>query len=217
MLWGFLVMFFIQRFLHFHHHDVPEGDPESDTECCTHDHDHSHGPAHSHNHDSEHPHDHSLASRSAKNLSWSGAALGLTLHTLIDGIALAASVEVESHDGQAGMLLGFGTFLVVILHKPFDALAIATLMAASGWSKLSRHIVNALFAIAIPAGIVLFHMGAGICGGDFSLHRGERSAARAAISLARSREAFRSARRGIGRGESHRDLRDLGARSHPSR
>ena len=49
MLWGFLVMFFIQRFLHFHHHDVPEGDPESDTECCTHDHDHSHGPAHSHN------------------------------------------------------------------------------------------------------------------------------------------------------------------------
>ena len=34
MLGGFLAMFFLQRFFHFHHHDSPEGDPE---DCC-HDH-----------------------------------------------------------------------------------------------------------------------------------------------------------------------------------
>jgi zinc and cadmium transporter len=34
LLGGFLTMFFVQRFFHFHHHDVPEGDPE---DCC-HDH-----------------------------------------------------------------------------------------------------------------------------------------------------------------------------------
>ena len=28
MLGGFLAMFFLQRFFHFHHHDSPEGDPE---------------------------------------------------------------------------------------------------------------------------------------------------------------------------------------------
>src|SRR5262245_66682951 len=31
MLGGFLAMFFLQRFFHFHHHDLPEGDPE---DCC---------------------------------------------------------------------------------------------------------------------------------------------------------------------------------------
>ena len=31
LLAGFLVMFFVQRFFHFHHHDLPEGDPE---DCC---------------------------------------------------------------------------------------------------------------------------------------------------------------------------------------
>src|ERR1700690_3252924 len=33
MLGGFLAMFFLQRFFHFHHHDSPEGDPE---DCCQH-------------------------------------------------------------------------------------------------------------------------------------------------------------------------------------
>jgi zinc and cadmium transporter len=100
-----------------------------------------------------------LAAQSARHLSWGGAALGLTLHTLIDGLALGASVEAESHGGGSG-LLGLGTFLVIILHKPFDAMAIGTLMASGGWSRLSRHIVNGLFALAIPAGVLLFHLGA---------------------------------------------------------
>src|SRR5258707_2512844 len=43
VLGGFLAMFFLQRFFHFHHHDLPEGDPE---DCCHHEHaapdDHGH-------------------------------------------------------------------------------------------------------------------------------------------------------------------------------
>ena len=31
LLGGYLAMFFVQRFFHFHHHDLPEGDPE---DCC---------------------------------------------------------------------------------------------------------------------------------------------------------------------------------------
>jgi zinc and cadmium transporter len=163
MLGGFLVMFLIQRFFHFHHHDVPEESPEGTDEAEP-----SPGSGHGHagggrDHAVEHSdhchHDHTLAEKSARHLSWTGAALGLTLHTLIDGFAVAASVEAESHgSGRAG-LLGLGTFLVVILHKPFDSLAISTLMAAGGWSKKARQQVNALFALAIPIGILMFQFG----------------------------------------------------------
>jgi zinc and cadmium transporter len=156
LLGGFLVMYLIQRFFHFHHHDVPEEAPEGREACCDHD--------HSHPHEAQQisvRHDHTLAEKSARHLSWSGAALGLTLHTLIDGIALAASVQAEALHGEVGLLLGLGTFLVIILHKPFDALAIATLMAAGGWSKRWRHAVNASFALMIPVGVIFFHLGAG--------------------------------------------------------
>jgi zinc and cadmium transporter len=151
------MMFLIQRFFHFHHHDVPDEAPEGIEEKIE-----EHG--HDHKHDQEeHDHchlDHTLADKSARHLSWAGAALGLTLHTLIDGIALAASVAAESDGGEHTGLLGLGTFLVVILHKPFDAMAIGTLMAAGGWSRSARHLVNALFALAIPVGVLLFRFGA---------------------------------------------------------
>ncbi|MBM3835039.1 MAG: hypothetical protein FJ403_17555 [Verrucomicrobia bacterium] len=147
LLAGFLVMFFIQRFFHFHHHDVPEEAPEGDQP-------------------------HTLADKSAGHLSWSGAALGLTLHTLIDGIALAASVKAETQADGVELLAGFETFLVVILHKPFDAMAIGTLMAAGGWSKQSRHLVNSAFALAIPVGVALFHLGANAYGGSADVFLG---------------------------------------------
>ncbi|WCJ60799.1 ZIP family metal transporter [Fontisphaera persica] len=167
MLAGFLVMFFVQRFLHFHHHDVPDEDPEAcgsalaegkplslnlsaapavPPSACQH-HDH-------------HPHQHTLADKSARQLSWGGAALGLTIHTVINGMALAASVRAESNGHFHGGLAGLATFLVIFLHKPFDALTITTLMTAGGWSRAARHFVNVLFALMIPVGVGLFYLGA---------------------------------------------------------
>jgi len=151
LLGGFLAMFFVQRFFHFHHHDLPEGDPE---DCC--EHDHAHG---EHDHGHEHDeHAHTLADKSAKQLSWIGTALGLTLHSLLDGLALAAAVAAGAQ-GHA-RLAGLGVALVVILHKPFDAMAVSTLMAASGKSHFSRHVLNGLFALASPIGAALFYVGA---------------------------------------------------------
>ncbi len=144
VLAGFLVMFFLQRFFHFHHHDLPEDDPE---DCC-----HDHAEPHAHDHS------HTLAEKSARQLSWVGTALGLSLHSLLDGLALAAAVIAEAR-GHVG-LAGVGTALVVILHKPFDAMAISTLMTASGKSRASRQLLNALFALATPLGAVLFCLGA---------------------------------------------------------
>jgi zinc and cadmium transporter len=162
-LGGFLAMFFLQRFFHFHHHDLPEGDPE---DCC-HDeevvHSHGHEEHHDHHHDHDHDHDHdhshahTLAEKSAQQLSWVGTALGLTLHSLLDGLALAAAVEASAR-GQG--LAGLGTALAVILHKPFDAMAVSTLMTAGGSSRSFRHLLNGLFSLATPLGVVLFYIGA---------------------------------------------------------
>lgn len=152
VLGGFLAMFFLQRFFHFHHHDIPEGDPE---DCG-----HKHGDHHHHHH-GEHGHVHhekTLAAQSAKQLSWVGIAVGLTLHSLLDGLALAAAVEAGTQ-GAVGMA-GLGVALAVILHKPFDALAVSTLMTASGRSPRSRHLLNSLFALATPLGAALFYFGA---------------------------------------------------------
>ena len=150
VLGGFLTMFFLQRFFHFHHHDSPEGDPE---DCC-------HEPVHHHDHDDhDHTHHaHTLAGKSAQQLSWIGTALGLTLHSLLDGLALAASVAAGAEDHTR--LAGMGVALVVILHKPFDAIAVSALMSASGSSRLSRHVVNGLFATVTPLGALLFSVGA---------------------------------------------------------
>jgi zinc and cadmium transporter len=164
LLGGFLAMFFLQRFFHFHHHDVPEGDPE---DCC---HDpktvpessqgleHSHDHNHEDEHDHDHQHAHTLAEKSAKQLSWVGTALGLTLHSLLDGVALAAAVE----SGARGhfKIAGLGVALVVILHKPFDAMAVSALMAASGSSRFLRHVLNGLFALVSPVGAMMFYLGA---------------------------------------------------------
>src|SRR4051794_38048959 len=159
MLGGFLTMFFLQRFFHFHHHDLPEGDPE---DCCHEEHasEHEHGHDHEHPHDPDHEHAHhahTLAEKSAQQLSWVGTALGLTLHSLLDGLAIAAAVEATAH-GQG--LAGFGTALAVILHKPFDAMAVSTLMTAGGSSRFSRQLLNVLFSLATPLGVAIFYLGA---------------------------------------------------------
>lgn len=136
VLAGFLLMFLVQRFFHFHEHEAHEGE--------AHGHGAERGPA---------PAEH------ARGFSWMGAAFGLTLHTLVNGVALAASVEADSHSA-AVHLFGFSTFLVIFLHKPFDAMVIATLMRTGGWSGVYRNLVNGLFALVIPVGAAMFYLGA---------------------------------------------------------
>lgn len=146
-LGGFLVMFFLQRFLHYHHHDVDEEVEE----------DHAHPHPHAASEAPGGHHDQGEAA--APPLSWAGAATGLALHSLLDGLALAAAVAAES--AGHGALLGLGTTLAVVLHKPFDAMAVTTLMASSGCSRFSRHLFNWLFALVAPLGVLLFSLGAG--------------------------------------------------------
>lgn len=149
---GFLAMFFLQRFLPYHHHDVPEEAGAADPK----DHDEDEAPHHHHLHlpvASVH------VGKPAGRFSWLGTLLGMSLHSIMGGFALSAAVMAEP--GQhAGFLVGLGTALVIIMHKPFDAGAVSTVMAAGGCSRFSRHLINSLFALVTPAGMWLFYLGA---------------------------------------------------------
>ena len=92
------------------------------------------------------------------SLSWVGVCLGMGLHTLIDGLALGASVEADALQGVTG-LFGLGTFLAVFLHKPLDSASITSLMAVGGWSSRSQSWTNSAFAVICPLGAGLFVLG----------------------------------------------------------
>lgn len=135
---GFLVMFLLQRFLPFHHHDVEVGQPKS---ACG----HHHHPGEAHGEPAANP------------LGWVGVTVGLSLHSIFDGLALAAAVMAVA-GGHSGAL-GLGTALAVILHKPFSALAITTLMAASHAPRKWVYVINLGFALVTPLGALLFFTG----------------------------------------------------------
>ncbi len=161
---GLLTMFFMLRLFHFHHHEAVVTDEDKD-HLCGHDHDQDPSPeclsSHDHDHDSAgHHHSH----YPAQGASWIGIFLGLAIHSLIDGGALAAHLTADAmycRDFNVSMvgLLGFGTFLGIVLHKPLDSLSITTVMAAGGWSARSRNLVNVGYALMCPIGAAVFYLG----------------------------------------------------------
>ncbi len=140
-LGGLLTMFLLIRVFHVHAHE------HGDTSDLVDDHAH-----HSHDGPCEHHHEHHSHAPGQHPFSWVGLALGLSLHTLIDGLALGAAVIAEANHNHGFALFGLGTFLAVALHKPLDALSITSLMAAGGWSRGSIQTANIIFALMCPLG-----------------------------------------------------------------
>lgn len=140
---GLLFMFFMIRTFHFHQHDLAFEDQHSHSkkDLCSDDKHHVHCEEHS----------------GSMDLSWAGLCFGLAIHTLIDGIALAAACQSEAPNIYR--LAGLGIFLAIFLHKPLDALSITSLMAARGWSPSKQMTVNLVFALMCPLGALVFAIG----------------------------------------------------------
>ena len=158
MMLGIVMMFVLIRLFHFHNHEPVASKGAAHSHHCDHDHGPEHGLEQSatgegHGHGECHSHGHS------HGLSWVGIAIGLSLHTLIDGLALGASVQQDARSATGIGLFGLGTFLAVLLHKPLDAVSITSLMVAGGWNKKSMTLVNAGFAMMCPLGAALFLLG----------------------------------------------------------
>jgi zinc and cadmium transporter len=134
---GLISMFLLLRMFHFHQHDFSTGK------------------------DDHHDHHHHESEPAVHSLSWAGIALGLAVHTLIDGVALGAVMQGEH---EASGLMGIGVFLAIFLHKPLDAMSITALMDAGGWDRRARMTVNVIFATMCPLGAMLFFFGVDLVG-----------------------------------------------------
>ena len=174
-LTGVIAMFLLLRAFHTHAHG--HGHTELDGHADSHQQSSptdDHARDHDHHHGDDCDHDHSalpIADASdelpgvcnrdhGKDLSWLGMLFGLGLHTLMDGVALAASVAAEAtHNPWLG-LAGLGTFLAVALHKPLDAFAITSVMKNGGWTPGQQSFVNMAFSLACPIGAILVYVGA---------------------------------------------------------
>lgn len=172
MVGGLLTMFLLERVFHYHQHDLPSHPPDA----------HGHGHSHDHAHDHSHSHQHEHANDSATpspiadcdettdqaphyekkvGLSWGGAAIGLVLHSLIGGVGLGAAMIADKNLMAGGTLLwpGLAIFLVIVFHKPFDAMTLLALVTTSGGSRKMGHLINAAFSLAVPIGAALFMVG----------------------------------------------------------
>jgi zinc and cadmium transporter len=144
LMLGLIAMLLLLRMFHFHQHDFS----------------HEEGQHHDHHHHDE---------TAAHDLSWVGIALGLGLHTLIDGVALGAVMQGETTHASGAGLLGIGVFLAILLHKPLDAMSITAIMEAGGWSRRARLVTNAVFALMCPLGAMLFFFGVDVLADSRSL------------------------------------------------
>ena len=86
-------------------------------------------------------------------MSWVGAVTGLSVHAILAGVGLGAAILLESGEGIAWP--GLGMLIAIVLHKPFDGLAIATLMSRDGRGLGAKWTATVLYAIVTPAGILL--------------------------------------------------------------
>ncbi len=136
---GLLFTFFLIRIFQFHQHG-PAGQSEEAHADCEHDHPH----LHHHEHGGVH------------RLSWTGVAIGMMIHTFVDGVALGAAVMSDYHHNPSLAAWGFGIFLAIALHQPLDAMSITTLMAAGGWSQKRQYLMTIIFSSICPFGAAVF-------------------------------------------------------------
>jgi zinc and cadmium transporter len=149
---GVVGLFCIERFLAPHTHEpsvAPAGSKD----------DHGHEHKHDHGHDHHHDHDHGHAPVAPPVAGWA-AVLGLTLHTFMNGVALAGAVKFDldnpGHPSGAWVLPGLALFLAIALHKPADALSISTVLRRRGVSTGTIGLVQIGFALMVPLGGIAF-------------------------------------------------------------
>ncbi len=150
---GLLTMFLLLRVFHFHQHDI--ADDAHDVKCIERSEDASHY--------------HGTDKGVAHFAGWLGIALGLTIHTIIDGVALAASMQADFLllDNSAGAVsfVGLGVFIAILLHKPLDALTISSMMSRGEFGKNQQRFVLLSFALICPISASLM-----LWGFDFVAH-----------------------------------------------
>jgi zinc and cadmium transporter len=76
------------------------------------------------------------------------AFVGLSLHTLVDGFALGAA--------QSDPALGLLVFVAILAHKIPSSVSLTAILRAEGYGKRQALLMNASFALMVPAGAAIF-------------------------------------------------------------
>jgi zinc and cadmium transporter len=158
---GVVGMFCIERFIAPHSHELDGGGHHHHHNHHHHPHGHEHqgGGEHSHGHPHAPSPGHEHRAAAPAIAGWM-AVMGLTIHTFMNGIALAG--EVHENLSPEGLLRspfpGFAIFLAIFLHKPADALAISMVLSRKGVSRRMLMLVQFGFAAMIPVGVVAFYL-----------------------------------------------------------
>jgi zinc and cadmium transporter len=157
---GLLMLFFLERFFSFHHHEAHD---HASTPATVADHsdDDPPGPITVGGHQDRHLAPHPGAVSGPGALPWGSAAFGLAVHSLVGGVALASAVAADFELRRRLGPTGLGVFIATLVHKPADALTITALMLRAGATRRSAHAVNLGFALMIPLGVIVFMTGAG--------------------------------------------------------
>jgi zinc and cadmium transporter len=138
LAFGVIGLYMLERFLSPHSHDISELHDEH----CDHKH-HEHEP------------NEKTSSPAAPAIAGWSAVAGLSIHTLLGGVALASAVMKQSVNGG----LALAVLLATVLHKPADSFTISTLLIKSGTYRRRIFLVQIFFASLIPLGAALFHLG----------------------------------------------------------
>jgi zinc and cadmium transporter len=134
-LLGVLLIFLLIRYANVHSHG-------EDVECID-----------SHTHDG---HTHTTPMPDSGRVRWMTLLVGLALHSVIDGVAVAAAIRAgDGHGGWSGAAV----LLVVLLHKPIDAVAMAATLSAAGVRVRTATAVNVGLALVAPAAAVASYAG----------------------------------------------------------
>jgi zinc and cadmium transporter len=139
---GVIGLFCIERFIAPHSHETSSKLQEE----------HEHEPG------CEHDHEH----HAAPAVSGWMAVLGLTVHTFMNGVALAAAVKLTLDTPTLAtvswwaLFPGWAIFLAIALHKPADALAISTVLSRKGVRRGKLSLVQLGFASMIPVGAAAY-------------------------------------------------------------
>jgi zinc and cadmium transporter len=75
------------------------------------------------------------------------AFLGISLHSLLDGVALGAGLMLP----QVGPIV----LLAVIIHKMPDSISISSILLSAGWARSKVARLSALFSLTTPVGALL--------------------------------------------------------------
>ena len=139
MLLGIIVIVLLLRTFHLHQHESP-------------------GEIDKH---SEHETYHAYDNVNVKRTSLFSIVIGLGLHSIMEGIALGTSIQVDVDLSQGGpVALGsLGVFLAICLHKPLESYSIIGMMSSSGYNRRTCTKVNILFAILCPLMMILTFWG----------------------------------------------------------